>query len=143
VVGENLDTEERKEQFSIPDSFIQTARSICDDLPHGTMRTRIVEGEILLASGDSRNIEQAISLFTDVLNLDPDYIPALYGCAVGHHHLKQTSKVMIFNFQAQNLLKKLAEQPWKGEFAQTLERAWLLHCNLLIQVFLFHLGRQK
>ena len=63
----------------------------------------------------------------ELLNGNPDYIPALYGMAAAYVLLKQPPR-------ARNQLKRVAKMDWALEYADDIEKSWILLADLYIQV---------
>jgi tetratricopeptide (TPR) repeat protein len=91
-----------------------------------SLRIQILHCQIMMASKQKNEIEKAINIQTDVLTTERDYIPAIYGTAVGFMLLKQTPR-------ARNQLKRLSKNEWNSEFGDELEKSWLLLADIYIQ----------
>jgi tetratricopeptide repeat protein 21B len=79
-----------------------------------------------MSSKQKDEIERAINIQMDILNTEREYIPAIYGTAVGFMLLKQTPR-------ARNQLKRLSKTEWNMEFADEIEKSWLLLADIYIQ----------
>jgi tetratricopeptide repeat protein 21B len=101
-------------------------------------RARVLRGHILLhsymAEKSKAAQDTALVLFMDLLSeTQTEYIPALYGLALGHVLMKQVPK-------ARNYLKRVTRAEWSLEFSEDFEKSWILLADLYIQV---HLARVK
>lgn len=101
---------------------------------HGTpeedLNKRLLSNQLLLATGEKRNIEKAVQDLTVVVSIETENhrepVGAVLGLANALLLQKQTQR-------ARNQLKRLARTPWTVEQANHLERAWLLLADLYIQ----------
>ncbi len=64
---------------------------------------------------------------TELLKLNPDYVPAMLSLAVGKFIQKKTT-------DAKNILKTLWKRPYASEFGDDMERAWLLYADSFVAV---------
>ncbi|KAJ1556724.1 Tetratricopeptide repeat protein 21B, partial [Cladochytrium tenue] len=91
-----------------------------------SFRTQVLECHAWMASKKKQDIERAITVLTDILTREKEYIPALLGLSVAHMLLKQPPR-------ARNHLKRIAKMDWEPEFADDFERSWLLLADIHIQ----------
>ncbi|KAI8841329.1 hypothetical protein BC829DRAFT_420632 [Chytridium lagenaria] len=90
---------------------ILTADKLIKELPQHpkSIKTQIYECYAWMATKQKYEIERALNTFTEILNTQKEYIPALLGIAVAHMLLKQPPR-------ARNQLKRIAKMEWGGKF---------------------------
>ncbi|KAJ3200458.1 Tetratricopeptide repeat protein 21B [Dinochytrium kinnereticum] len=137
---ENLNDESMAPSSDKADSellAILTADKLIKELPQNpkSIRTQVYECYALMATKQKMEIERALSKFTEMLNLEKDFVPALLGIAVAHMLLKQPPR-------ARNQLKRIAKMEWMQEFENDFEKAWLLLGDIHIQGGKFDLATE-
>ncbi|KAJ3302797.1 Tetratricopeptide repeat protein 21B [Kappamyces sp. JEL0829] len=107
---------------------VMTADKLLMDLPQSpkSLKTQILECHSLMASKQKSEIEKAISVMLDILKAESDYVPALYGTALGFVLLKQSPR-------ARNQLKRVSKMEWSQEFGEDIEKCWILLADIYIQ----------
>ncbi|KAH6596442.1 hypothetical protein BASA50_005148 [Batrachochytrium salamandrivorans] len=107
---------------------IRTAGKLIKELPQQdkSLRTQVLECHLLIASKEKAQIETALSLLMNILNVERDYIPAIYCTSVGFMLLNQPPR-------ARNQLKRVAKMEWTIEFGDDVEKCWLLLADIYIQ----------
>ena len=115
------------EEVATAERLIQVATIFIQEIQEPkSLRTRILECHVLMATKQKAGIEQALKIMMDILNLHPDYIPAIYGTSVAFMLLKQSSK-------ARNQLKRMSEVEWNNDFGPEIEKSWILLADIYIQ----------
>ncbi|KAJ3038612.1 Tetratricopeptide repeat protein 21B [Rhizophlyctis rosea] len=116
---------------------ILNADKLLKELPQNpkSLRTQTLEAHALMATKQKSEIDRAIHRFTEILNVERDYVPALLGMAVGYMLLKQPPK-------ARNQLKRISKMEWTSELADDFERSWLLLADIYIQGGKFDLATE-
>ncbi|KAI9362925.1 hypothetical protein DFJ73DRAFT_542372 [Zopfochytrium polystomum] len=105
-----------------------TVDKLQKELPQSpkSLRTQVLECHSWMVTKQKAEIERALSKFTEILNAEKDYVPALLGISIAHMLLKQPPR-------ARNHLKRIAKMDWTVEFADDFERGWLLLADVHIQ----------
>ncbi|KAI8924973.1 hypothetical protein BC831DRAFT_463081 [Entophlyctis helioformis] len=107
---------------------ILTADKLIKELPQNpkSLKTQVLECHALMATRQKAEIERAIAILMDILNVERDYVPAIYGTSVGFMLLKQPPR-------ARNQLKRVSKTEWTSDTGDDLERCWLLLADIYIQ----------
>ena len=113
-----------------------------------SLRTQVLECHALMATKQKSEIERAIQRFSEILNEERDYVPALLvtalhlmrnflgstnryfmfkGLAIGYALLKQPPR-------ARNQLKRISKMEWSSDLGDDFEKSWLLLADIYIQV---------
>mmetsp|Transcript_5618 Transcript_5618/g.19788 ORF Transcript_5618/g.19788 Transcript_5618/m.19788 type:complete len:1322 (-) Transcript_5618:141-4106(-) len=72
------------------------------------------------------SVENAVNLFTDILNIEKDSVSALLGLSLALRLLKQDAK-------ARNHLKRISKMQYNSEEAEEFEKSYLLLADIYIQ----------
>lgn len=107
---------------------LMTAEQLIKELDQNpkSLSTQMLECHALMATKQKSEVEKAIAVQMNMLTIDHDYIPAIYGSSVGYMLLKQPPR-------ARNQLKRAAKIAWSQEFGDDLEKCWLLLADIYIQ----------
>ncbi|KAL5032124.1 hypothetical protein BDV3_000718 [Batrachochytrium dendrobatidis] len=127
--GQDLNSSKADDTRQNTDSLsMMTVEKLVNELPQSdkSLRTRVIECQLLMASKQKASIEKAIHIMMEILNIEREYIPAIYGTSVGFMLLKQPPR-------ARNQLKRIAKMEWTIEYGDDLERCWLLLSDIYIQ----------
>lgn len=116
---------------------VLTVDKLLKELPQTprSLKTQILECNSWMATKQKPDIERALVQFTEILNTEKEYVPALLGMAVGHMLLKQPPR-------ARNHLKRISKMDWTVELADEFESSWLLLADIHIQGGKFDLATE-
>jgi tetratricopeptide repeat protein 21B len=86
----------------------------------------VLEAYALMATKVKADVEKSVSILTDLLAKDRDYVPGLLGLA---------NALILQNMhpKARNHLKRVKQLPLDPEFAAEFEKSWLLLADMYIQ----------
>lgn len=99
-----------------------------------SLRVRVLENYILLASRTKENIDLAMSNFISMLEEEKDYLPALLGMSTAFMLEQAPNK-------ARNALKRIAKMPYTTDMADEFEQSYLLLADLYVERGKFDLAQ--
>uniref|UniRef100_A0A1I8J5Y6 Tetratricopeptide repeat protein 21B n=1 Tax=Macrostomum lignano TaxID=282301 RepID=A0A1I8J5Y6_9PLAT len=90
------------------------------------LRVEYLKAMVLVAGKQKAGADKAVQIFNQMLSQDKLYVPAIYGLAAAHMVAKNSAK-------ARSTLKPLVTVTWSLEFADELEKGWLLLADMSVQ----------
>ena len=123
-----LYSEEELLSGKVPPQNIEAAETLLQELRSKfvSMRSEVLQALLLIAKGGSSNLDKGCTQLEQLLNNKPYYVPGILACAVGKH--LQGSQQNAFQ-----LLSRLDEIAYTNEFAEDMERGWLMKAELDLQ----------
>lgn len=118
-----------------PDN-ISAAKELVEELKGKGVDTSIIECQILIATKQKQNLEQAQKILKQILQKNSNYVPANVSMGLCLFLLKKSS-------DARNYLKTVIKNDYQLQYADYFEQAWILMADYYISVNKYDLAEAE